>query len=127
MAHNGFACDAPVLYWNLQRRGIDAYGWLKKVGIGSWFDSLEFARLVRGERKGNSVEELYRSEVDSTGGGLTFHDALDDCTATWDILKSAKFAADTNERPPPRAVRTTRAPRSPQNKQLSRARAVCIA
>ena len=39
------------------------------------------------------MEELYRSEVDSTGGGLTFHDALDDCTVTWDTLKSAKFAA----------------------------------
>jgi hypothetical protein len=93
MAHNGFACDAPVLYWNLQRRGIDAYGCFKKLEIASWFDSLEFARLVRGERKNNSVEELYRSEVDSTGGGLTFHNALDDCTATWDILKSQKFAA----------------------------------
>jgi hypothetical protein len=93
MAHNGFSCDAPVLYWNLQRRGIDAYGWFKKLGVDRWFDTLEFARLVRGEKKGNSVEELYRSEVDATGGGLTFHDALDDCLATWQVLESSKFQA----------------------------------
>ena len=86
-------CDAPVLYWNLQRRGIDAYAWFKSAGIASWFDSLEFARLVRGEKKGNSVEQLYLSEVDDTGGGLTFHNALDDCTATWAFLKSGKFVA----------------------------------
>jgi hypothetical protein len=93
MAHNGFACDAPVLYWNLQRVGFDSYGWFKKVGIDIWFDSLLFARLVRGEKGGNSVKELYESEVDRTGGGLTFHDALDDCTATWDFLTTPKFAA----------------------------------
>eukprot|EP00966_Prymnesium_polylepis_P200631 4648894-Prymnesium_polylepis.1 len=55
MAHNGFACDVPVLYWNLQRRGTDAYGWLKKVGIGSWFDSLEFARLVGYAERGRAT------------------------------------------------------------------------
>ena len=93
MAHNGFACDAPVLYWNLQRIGVDAYGWFKKIGIDRWLDTLEFARLVRGEKKGNGVQELYASEVDSTGGGLTFHDALDDCVATWAVLESQRFEA----------------------------------
>ena len=38
------------------------YGWFKEVKITAWFDSLEFARLVRGERKGNSVEELYTDQ-----------------------------------------------------------------
>ena len=53
-----------------------------------------YARRVFGRKGGTSLEDLYKELVAGDGGGLSFHNAMDDVLATWSVLEAPELSCE---------------------------------